>query len=167
MTFEDFPEPAPARPLWLITLADLALLLVGFLVLVQATNIDRRALAAGLREGFGVSTAAEEEAIPVAAAGMMNFVPGSAALPAAPAGMVAWAREALRDPRVSLRIAGSVDGTAADVDPGTRSGAVLATDRARAVAAALADVAPGRMTVTTTRPGHRQVVVTLAFSGER
>lgn len=167
MTIEEFPAAPPGRPLWLVTLADLALLLVGFLVLVQATNIDRRALAAGLREGFGVSTAADEEAIPVAAAGMMNFAPASAVLPAAPAGLVAWAREALRDPRVSLKVAGSVDGTPGDVDPATRSGAVLAADRARAVAAALAAVAPGRMTVTTARPGHRQVVVTLAFSGER
>ncbi|WP_375288188.1 flagellar motor protein MotB [Sphingomonas sp.] len=162
---DDFPAFAPARPLWLITLADLALLLVGFLVLVQATQLDRRALAEGLREGFGAKPV--EEPIPVAAAGMMNFAPGSAALPAAPAGLVAWARAALADPRVSLRVAGSVDGSANDVDPLTRSGAVLAADRARAVAAALAEVAPGRMTVTTARPGRRQVVVTLAFTEPR
>lgn len=163
---DDFPVSAPARPLWLVTLADLALLLVGFLVLVQATQLDRRALAQGLREGFGAAPPAEEP-IPVAAAGMMTFAPGSDVLPAAPAGLVAWARAALADPRVSLRVAGSVDGSAADVDPLTRSGAVLATDRARAVAAALAEVAPGRMTVTTARPGRRQVVVTLAFTEPR
>ena len=29
--------PRPARPLWLITLADLSLLLVGFFVFLQAT----------------------------------------------------------------------------------------------------------------------------------
>ena len=45
-----FPEAAPARPIWLVTLADLALLLVGFLVLVQATGAERRpALLNGLR----------------------------------------------------------------------------------------------------------------------
>lgn len=165
MTVDDFPIPAPARPLWLMTLADLALLLVGFFVLMQATQLDRRALANGLRQGFGV--AAEEEPIPVAAAGMMNFAPGSATLPASSAGLTAWAREALRDPRVSLKVTGSVDGGPADVDPATRSGAVLAADRARAVAAALAAVAPGRLTIATTRPSHRQVVVTLAFAGDR
>ena len=53
----DFPEPSASRPLWLMTLADLALLLVGFLVLVQATSLDRDALAKVLREGFGVTDA--------------------------------------------------------------------------------------------------------------
>jgi hypothetical protein len=164
---DEFPLPVASRPLWLITLADLALLLVGFLVLVQATRLDHRDLAAGLREGFGAAPPPVEEPIPVAAAGLTAFAPGSAALAQDPAELVAWARAALADPRVSLRVAGSVDGTPADVDPVTRSGAVLAADRARAVAAALAAVAPGRMTVTTARPGRRQVVVTLAFTEPR
>ena len=38
MTLDDPLSPAPGKPLWLMTLADLALLLVGFLVLVQATD---------------------------------------------------------------------------------------------------------------------------------
>ena len=45
MSETDLLDPPPARPLWLWTLADLALLLVGFFVLVQAT--DRQALAKG------------------------------------------------------------------------------------------------------------------------
>jgi hypothetical protein len=165
MTAEDLLAPCPARPLWLVTLADLALLLVGFLVLLHATSLDRRALAAGLKAGFGVATPADDP-MPVAAAALTNFAPGSATLPASPAALAAWAREALRDPRVSLRVAGSVDGSARDIDPVTRSGAVLAADRARAVAAALAPVAGGRMAVATGPSKRRQVIVTLAFSGD-
>ncbi|WP_306286416.1 flagellar motor protein MotB, partial [Sphingomonas sp. Ant20] len=105
MTVGDYPEPQPGRPLWLITLADLALLLVGFFVLLQATQTasDRplapRALAAGLREGFGSPATAPADtarsrslaasapravakptALPVAAAGMLDFAVGSAVL---------------------------------------------------------------------------------------
>lgn len=166
---DDFPAPAAARPLWLVTLADLALLLVGFFVLLQANqHLDRKALASGFRAGFGASAdKGAPDPLPVAAAGMFNFAPGSATLPAAPDGLIAWAREATRDPRVSLRITAAVDGTAADVDRDTGSAAVLAADRARAVAAALATVAPGRIVILTAdRPSRRQVVVTLSFTGE-
>ena len=37
MTAEDFPAPAASRA-WMVTLADLALLLVGFFVLLQANH---------------------------------------------------------------------------------------------------------------------------------
>lgn len=171
---DEFPVRAPARPLWLMTLADLALLLVGFFVLLQANQtLDPHKLAEGLREGFGgaVTPASIKtppvKAMPIAANIMPDFAPGSAALPAAPDGLVGWAKDAARDPRVALTVTGATDGTAADVDPSTGSAAVLAADRARAVAAALATVAPGRILVATTnRPGRRQVIVTLAFEGE-
>ena len=163
---EDLLAPCPARPLWLVTLADLALLLVGFVVLIHATSLDRRALANGLKAGFGVAAPADEP-MPVAAAALANFAPGSAVLPASPAALAAWAKEALRDPRVSLRVTGAVDGSPQDLDLATGSGAVLAADRARAVAAALASTAGGRMTVATGTPGRRHVIVTLAFAGER
>ncbi|UVO51234.1 flagellar motor protein MotB [Sphingomonas sp. SUN019] len=173
MTVDDFPITAPARPLWLITLADLALLLVGFFVLLQANqNLDKRALASGFRQGFGGAakdTAPEpqSESMPVAAAAMLDFAPGSATLPSTPDAIVAWAREAAKDPRVRLTVTGASDGSAADVDPDTGSAAVLAADRARAVAAALAAVAPGRLViVNAARPGRRHVVVTLDFAGE-
>lgn len=163
----EYPDSQPGRPLWLITLADLALLLVGFLVLVQATqHLGGKALAEGMRAGFG-ATETEPMPIPVASAGLLDFTPGSAALPDAPTALVAWAREAARDPRVQLTVTGSTDGSAADVDPDTGSAAILAADRARAVAAALATVAPARVTITTTtRPGRRAAMVTLAFVGE-
>ena len=185
----EYPDRQPGRPLWLITLADLALLLVGFFVLLQATQTagDRplapRALAAGLREGFGApataapATATAEvarprspvppAALPVAAAGMLDFAVGSAALPTSPAALAGWARDAVRDPRVQLTVTGSVDGTPGDVDPVTRSAAILASDRARAVAAAIAQVAPGRVTLATSpTSGRRAAIVTQAFVGE-
>lgn len=169
MTVDEFPVTAPARPLWLITLADLGLLLVGFFVLLQANqNLDKRALASGFRQGFGGAVKdTTPEPMPVAAAAMLDFAPGSATLPSAPDAIIAWAREAAKDPRVRLTVTGGTDGSAADVDPDTGSAAVLAADRARAVAAALAAVAPGRLIiVNAARPGRRHVVVTLDFAGE-
>lgn len=167
---DDFPVDPPGRPLWLVTLADLALLLVGFFVLLQANQqLDRKALADGFRAGFGApAEQTAPEPVPVAAAGMFNFATASATLPAAPDSLIAWAREAIRDPRVSLRVTASVDGTPADVDPDTGSAAVLAADRGRAVAAALAPVAGGRLVILTAdRPSRRQVVVTQSFTGEK
>ena len=161
----DFPDTAPARPLWLVTLADLALLLVGFFVLLQATqHLGGQALARGLREGFG---APEAPAIPVAAAGVLDFATGSATIRSSPADVVAFARDAARDPRVQLTVTGSTDGTPADVDPATGSAAILAIDRARAVAAILAAAAPRRIVIqTAARPGRRAAMVALAFAGE-
>ena len=162
-----FPDTERARPLWLITLADLSLLLLGFLVLVQALQGHARdALIDGVRRGFGAPAPAPAP-MAVAAAGMLAFAPGPAALPGSPAGLLAWARDMTRDGRVTLTVTGSVDGTPADVDRATGSAAVLAADRARAVAAALAPGLPGhRLTVTTSpTPGRRAAVVTLAFAG--
>jgi hypothetical protein len=159
----DFPDFTPARAPWLMTFADLALLLVGFLLLVQVTG-DKGALAKSLREGFG---AAPAPAMPVLAIATGEFAAGSAALGAEPE-LVAWSRDALRDPRVTLAITGAVDGTVADVDPSTGSGTVLAADRARTVAALLGRAVPaGRLTITTAVvPGRRAATVALAFGGE-
>jgi len=181
MTLDDeFPDTPSGRPAWLITLADLALLLVGFFVFLQASHhLDRKALADGIRAGFGVAPAPLPAAqkvpdpMPLAAAAMLDFAPGSAMLPASPASLVAWAREAARDPRVTLRVTGAVDGSTADVDPASGSGAILAADRARAVAVAIAAaraVPAGRMTIVgAPKPdhGHRTVLVTLGFAGSR
>lgn len=169
MMLEDFPEDAPGRPAWLVTLADLALLLVGFFVFIQASqHLDQKALAKGIREGFGADNVVPEP-MPVAAAAMLNFAPGSAALPSSPAGLIAWAREAVRDPRVTLKISGGSDGSPRDIDAATGSAIVLAADRARAIAAELARahaVPPGRMTIVTATGGKsRSVIVTLSFAG--
>lgn len=166
---DDLPELAPARPPWLITLADLALLLVGFFVLLQANrHLDRTALAQGLRAGFGV--AADPTPMAVAAGAMSGFAAGSAALPSDGVALAGWAREALRDPRVTLLLTGAVDGSPADRDPATGSAAVLAADRARAVAVALigAGLPADRLTLAAAaRPGRRGVTVTTAYAGTR
>jgi hypothetical protein len=158
-----WPEPAPARPLWLVTLADLALLLVGFLVLIHASR-DPKAVVRALQASFA---AEPPPPMPVAAQRVAGFAPGDATAGVSPA-VVAWAAEQLRDPRVALTVTGSVDGTAADVDRATRSPSLLAADRARAVAARLAPLAPARIGVATSiTGGQRAVTVTLAFAGER
>lgn len=166
MTWED--EDIAARPLWLITFADLALLLLGFFVLLQANQrIDPAALAAGIRAGFGLHDSAPP-AMPVAMAVVDGFATGSA-LPLDSAAALAWARDAAGDPRTRLTITGEVDGTAADVDPVTGSGPILASDRARAIAALLVKsgaVAPGRIAIATAK-GRRRAVLTLSFAGDR
>jgi flagellar motor protein MotB len=170
MNASDYPDAPAARPIWLVTLADMALLLLGFFVLIQATG-DRRALAGGLRNSFGGSAAAAatatqaEAPMPVAAM-LTGFAVGSAA-PQDPDAMVAWAREAVRDPRISLSIAGATDGTAADVDPATGSHVILAADRARAVAALLAPVTQRIVVTTDPAARHRSAIVTIAFTGDK
>ena len=153
------------RPVWLITLADLALLLVGFFVYLKASETDPRALAAQIRAGF-VSEA--PAAMPVDIAAVSGFATGSAEIPDASAALD-WARAAARDPRTRLRVTGEVDGTPGDVDPLTGSGPILAADRARAVAARLVRsgaVSPDRITLSTGH-GQRRTVLTLGYDGGR
>ncbi|CAN5429212.1 hypothetical protein BH09PSE4_BH09PSE4_20120 [soil metagenome] len=167
---DDFPEAIPAKPVWLITLADLALLLVGFFVLIHATqSIDRKALAKGIRDGFGAPALVDP--MPVAAVAMFDFTPGSAELPASPDPIIAWARQALADPRVTIRISGSTEGSLSDVDADTGSAAILAADRARAVATVLARAeikARDRITiVNASATARRGVILTQGFVGDR
>jgi hypothetical protein len=159
---DPFATPPSPRPIWLMTFADLALLLVGFLILVQ--TLDRDKLAAAMRAGFG------DPGLPVAAAGLAGFAPGSAALPRSPRDVADWALDAVRDPRVALTLTGEATGEATgergDADPATGSPAILAADRARNVATALiaAGVPADRLSLATRRGPARSVTVTLAFS---
>lgn len=157
-------EIAPARSAWLITLADLALLLVGFFVLLQANReLDRETLLAGLRAGFGV-----EDALPapmaVAAARVEGFAEGSAT--ADMSGAILWARDAARDPRTRIAITGSTRG-ARDADAATGSAAILAADRARGAAAALvrSGVDPARILILTDPGKRRAVTFSVGFAG--
>jgi hypothetical protein len=165
---DDFPAFATARPLWLITLADLALLLVGFFVLLESNRqLDPRAITRAVAVGLG----ATPPPVAVAAEVVSGFAQGSAALPTSPDVLAAWARGELRDPRVALRITGATDGSAADIDRATGSAALLATDRARAVAAALTarGVPIERTQISNAEAGARRarhVLITLAFIGE-
>ena len=169
MMGDDPFAPAPSRPLWLVTLADLALLLVGFFVLLQANStIPAKELARGIAEGFGGAAAPAAIAVEAESAG--GFAPGAADLPVAPDALIAWARQATRDPRVALTVTGATDGSAADVDLVSGSATVLAADRARFVLATLAaaGVPVARATIATAaRPAGRRVIVTLAFAGEQ
>ena len=168
------PEIAPARPAWLMTLADLALLLVAFFVFIQANQqLDGDTLARGIRAGFGaVDTPAivPPAPMPVSASGLHGFAVGSAALPGPVAPLVAWAREALGDPRAMLAVTGMVDGSSDDVDPVTQNAAVLAADRARTIVGVLIahGIASDRITITAAgRAGRRGVSVTTGFAGNR
>lgn len=175
MTSDFFPDTAPARPLWLVTLADLALLLVGFFVLVLAMQgKNERALAAGIRQRFGGAVAAAKvptDPMPVAAAAIYDFAPGSAEPPASAVSLAAWVRQQAADTRVVVKVTGIADGTAADVDPIARSGGLLAADRARAVAIALTQsgaLPADRVRIATiVQPGKRGVVLTTYFAGGR
>lgn len=156
-------EETPGRPVWLITLADLSLLLVGFFVYLKASEADPRALAAQIRAGFVEKHA---PAMPVDIATIGGFAPGSAEIADASAALD-WARAAARDPRTRLHVTGEVDGTPGDVDPLTGSGPILAADRARAVAARLVRsgaVSPDRILLSTAR-GRRRAVLTLGYDG--
>ena len=158
---------APARSVWLITLADLALLLIGFFVLLQAhREADRSALLAGLRSGFGTEAPAPVDPMAVARARVDGYAPGSAE--ADLTATIAWARDVARDARTVITITGSTAPNG-DVDARTGSAAILAADRARAVAAGLVAqgaVSPDRLILRVT-PGHRQAVtLSVGFAGD-
>lgn len=159
----DWPDTPAARPLWLVTLADLALLLVGFLVLVAVHRGEPERIAAAMRRGFAAAPAGPT--VRIGANRLPGFAPGSAALPAQADAIVDWARAELRDPRVAVTVTGSAGATAADVDPQTGSAAILAVDRARALAVRIAPLAPGRIAVAA-EGGPAAATLTLSFSGE-
>lgn len=163
---DSWDEIAPARSVWLITLADLALLLVGFFVLLQAhREADRARLFAGLRNGFGVEAPAPIDPMAVARARVDGYAPGSA--DADLAATIAWARDVTRDKRTVITITGSTAPTG-DVDPATGSAAILAADRARAVAAALVAqgaVSPDRLILRVAPGQRRAVTLSVGFAG--
>lgn len=170
MTAVDFDPPA-GRPVWLTTLADLALLLLGFFVLVQATDGPNRArLAAALRAGFGVS-AEKPPVVPpspmaMETARVAGFARGSATLPSDLVPLIGWAQAAAHDPRVRITITGSAR---ADEDQAV----LLAYDRARAVAGRLVSagaVSADRIEIKAIEPGvtgRAEVTLALGFGGDR
>lgn len=156
------------KPIWLMTLADLALLLMGFFVLMLAVErrekVDDSALARGFRGGFTDQAALPQPRIALAANAVPGFAPGSAALPQAPDSLIAWARESAADPRTSLLVTGFADGSEADRLDG--SALALASARASAVAATLerAGFPGGRIrTAGAVARDARRVTVTISF----
>lgn len=165
MTAAEFIDDVPHRPVWLMTLADLLMILVGFFVFLQANRtLDGRAIGSGIRAAFGMAT--EVPPMAVEAAAISGFAPGSAAIAAPPGDALAWARDATRDPRTVVTIVGQTDGSVADVDAATGSAAILAADRARAAAAILATaVPPARLRIETATGGARAVMLHIGFAG--
>mgnify|MGYP002779806653 CR=1 FL=1 len=156
--------PGRGRPLWLITLADLSLLLVGFFVFLQATThkseAQQAAIEAGIREAFGGDPA---QRLSVDANVVTGFAAGGADLPAGFADFAAWAREGLADPRTRLIVTGYADGSAADRIDG--SGLALAGLRADRVAAELARTLPADRirSGAAVAPGARRVTLTISY----
>ena len=157
------------RTLWLATLADLALLLVGFFALLQATRPpERPALVQAIRAGL---TDAPPPPMAVEMAAVAPFAAGSATPPPASlASAIAWARGAARDPRTRVELVGATD-PHGDTDVLTGSAPLLATDRARTVAAALVHagaVRPDQITIAAaSTPLGRGVQLRLGFSGSQ
>jgi hypothetical protein len=158
-------DDTPARRPWLMTLADLFMLLVGFFVFLQANEaLDARQIGDGIRGAFGVVT--DAPAMAADSAAIAGFAPGSALLPADTGAALAWARAASADPRTIVTVIGATDGSAADVDPATGSAAILAAARAGTAARALATVVPpGRLRIQT-GSGGRSALLHLGFAGE-
>ena len=153
-----------AKPLWLITLADLSLLLVGFFVFLQATSHktqpERDAIQAGIREAFG---GIGDAPLAVDANLIAGFASGSAALPKDTAAIAAWAKSALADPRTQLIVTGYADASPADTTNG--SALALAGLRAEAVAAALGKSVPtDRLRLgAAIAPGARRVTLAISY----
>lgn len=144
----------PSRPLWLITLADLSLLLVGFFVFLQATGhkSDRRqaAISAGIREAFG------GEAGPRLAvdANVVAFAAGSAVTPNMRT-IQSWAADALADPRTRLVVTGYADPS---------EGMALAGARTDAVMKGLPDIPTARISAgAALLPGTHRVTLTISY----
>jgi len=156
--------PGRGRPLWLMTLADLSLLLVGFFVFLQATShkseAQQAATEASIREAFGGDPA---QRLSVDANVVTGFAAGGADLPPGFAGVAGWAREALADPRTRLIVTGYADGSPGDRIDG--SSLALAGLRADRVTAALARSIPaGRIrSGTSVAPGARRVTLTISY----
>lgn len=169
MTPLRFEAEDVGRPLWLVTLADLCLLLVGFFVFVQASQLDRQQLAAAIRKGFDAPMP-KAEPITLERAAVRGFAVADAAPP--PLGpIIGWAQDAAADPRTTITVTGSTDGGEADRDPLTDSAPILAADRARAVAAALVRagaVSRDRIAISTDpAAAGRHVLLSVGFAGDR
>ena len=136
---------AARNPRWLLSFADLCLLLLGFMVLLHAQSIDSRALATGLRAAFGRAGPAADEDRPAA----RLFAPGEAVLHApARARLAAIGRAAARRGR-GIRI----ESRGADPAPGGRLDTwELAAARTAAVARAVAAGGLAEAAITVAMP---------------
>ena len=129
---------------------------------------ERPALVQAIRAGL---TDAPPPPMAVEMAAVAPFAAGSATPPPASlASAIAWARGAARDPRTRVELVGATD-PHGDTDVLTGSAPLLATDRARTVAAALVHagaVRPDQITIAAaSTPLGRGVQLRLGFSGSQ
>lgn len=154
------PRPSP----WLMTLADLSLLLVGFFVFMQATaqksQPKQAAISAGIREAFGGEA---EVRLAVEANVISGFALASASLPRDAGAVTIWARDALADPRTKLIVTGYADGSPADRSGG--SALALAGQRADAVVAAFGKTVPAQRIhlAAAVAPNARRVTLVISY----
>lgn len=152
----------PRQSPWLMTLADLSLLLVGFFVFMQATALKSQpkqaAISAGIREAFG---GAADVRLAVEANVISGFAPTSAALPRDADAIVIWARDALADPRTKLIVTGYAD----PAERGGGSTLALAGRRADAVVAAFGDTVPADriLLAAAVMPDARRVTLVISY----
>lgn len=122
---------APPAPRWALSLADLALLLLGFFILLHASAVEKTRVADSIRGAFGA--AAPDASASLAAPAAQLFEPGEARLTtAAHARLRALgAKAAKADKRVAIESAGK--------DPATHrfDGWELAAARVAAAARAV------------------------------
>lgn len=133
-----FALPGPRRPgRWVVTLADLALLLVGFFVMVHAAEKKgaTRQMADAVRGALGVTVArAQPTGVALDADALTGFSAGDAALPKAIWPVAQWLKQAAADPRARVLVTGRSDDREADR---STSGLIIAASRADIVARAL------------------------------
>lgn len=163
-----------ARPIWLMTLADLALLLVGFFVFLQAIArqdaATQAAVNASIRGAFGGDAALAEPNVAVDANIVAGFATGSATLPTTPDALLEWTINGARDARTRVLVTGYADGTPDDIDD-SGSALALASARAAAVASAIetAGIPADRLRIaaalapTGQQASARRVTVTISF----
>ena len=174
MTTALFPIPQKRTARWVMTLADLALLLLGFLVMVHATEKrgTSRQVARAMRAALGdsgtsaiqVGIGGTEQPPALDANALAGFSAGSAALPAAVYPIAQWLRQAAADPRSRVLVTGHSDDREADRSTG---GLVLASSRADTVARALIKtgaITADRVDLAASAGGRsRRVEITISF----
>ena len=161
MTQASILDDEPRRAIWLITLADVMLLLVGFFVFLQAnTKLDAKQIASGLRDGFGLAAEAPMRSRPTLSAASrrdrLRYHKATCRRGSRGARRSAHHRPRHRSHRRKRRRRRCCDGFARDPR----------RDRARAVAATLVRDGRPRGSPSTPPGAGRAVQLTIAFAGQ-
>lgn len=155
------------RARWVMTLADLFMLLVGFFVMLHAAEARHQtsAMTAAVKRALGVKVArGQPERVALDANALTGFSAGDAALPAAVWPVAQWLRQAAADPRSRVLVTGHSDDREADRSTG---GLMVAAARADSVARAIVKtgaVPASRIDLAASAGGaDRRVDITISF----